>query len=357
MLAATGCKEREIRVYAAPKEAPASRPAPPMRAASVPETISWTLPGGWSELPGEGMRFATLIMEPAAEDGSRPALEMRITPLGLVTRDPLANVNRWRQQIGLGPVDAAGFAEVARAVDIDGRASHLIEMTAPAGEGASPHHLLAAIVPGDELVWFFMVLDHSDRVARHADAFETFMHSVRLQPAQMVDTGELPAGHPPVDAGAPPARADGTPGAAGLRWNTPEGWHAHAGNGSFRVVSFHVGGDPADAEVTITRFAGGAGTLLPNINRWRGQIGLSPVAQISDQPLDTVQVGDQEGRLLDIADARADDPSRQRMLVVLLTRDDIAWFVKMTGPHDVLEEQHATFVEFARGLRFVAEES
>jgi len=357
MLVALGCKEREIRAYAAPKDATPSRLAMPPTAPSAPETVSWSLPSGWSELPGEGLRFATLVLEPGANDGSRPALEMRITPLGLAAGDPLANVNRWRQQIGLGPLDAKQLPDVARSVAVDGRQAHLVNMTGAPGEHEAPHQILAAIVPGEQRVWFFMILDHSDRVAKHEQAFEEFVRSVQVQAAQSVDVAQLPEGHPPVRPSSPGADGGATADASGLRWTTPDGWHAHPGNSAFRVVSFHVGDEPADAEVTITRFAGGAGALLPNINRWRGQIGLAPIAALSDQPLDTVQVGGLEGQLLDIVDARADDPRRQRMLVVLLRRDDTTWFVKMTGPYDVLETESPTFVEFARGLRFVTEES
>jgi hypothetical protein len=362
----TGCKERKIRAYDAPKDATASRPSMTPPIPSTPETVSWSLPDGWRELPGEGLRFATLIVEGASEDGSRPALELRVTPLGLAARDPLANVNRWRVQIGLGPLEASQLEDVARETEIDARTVHLVNMQGQPGEHhESPHQILAAIVPGDERVWFFMILDHTDRVAKHEAAFEEFVRSVRVHPGQVPDASQMPAGHPPV------ASADGTPGApaggsnadaaaqaaAGVRWTAPEGWHAHPGNSSFRVVSFHVGADPASAEVTITRFTGGAGALLPNINRWRGQIGLAPVATVDEQPLDTLEVGDDKAQLLDIADSESADPSRARMLVVMLPRGDTAWFIKMTGPYEVLEAQRATFVEFARGLRFEVEQS
>jgi len=361
-----GCKERQIRAYAAPKDAAVSQPALPQAMPSAPETVAWTLPPGWREFPGEGLRFATLVLEPGGEDGSRPPLEMRVTPLGMAARDPLANVNRWRNQIGLDAISAAELGDVARAIDVDGRTVHLVDMTGETGELESPHQILAAIVPGDQRVWFFMVLDHVDRVDKHAKAFEDFVKSVRVKPAAAVDPTQMPAGHPPVDvaqndnaagAASDPDAAGAAGQAAGVRWSTPDGWHAHPGNGSFRVASFHVGAEPAAAEVTITRFAGGAGALLPNINRWRGQLGLDPIGAVAEQTLDTVEVGNARAELLDLSDSETDDPGRARMLVVLLARNDTAWFVKMTGPHDVLEAQRRVFVDFARSLRFDGEQS
>jgi len=364
-----GCKERQIRAYPAPKDESAAPSAMPTAMPTAPETVSWTLPPGWREFPGEGLRFATVLLEDAADDGSRPPLEMRVTPLGMAARDPLANVNRWRTQIGLEPIGPEQLGDVSRVIQVDGRSVHLVEMVGAAGENEPVHQILAAIVPGDERVWFFMVLDHADRVAKHVNAFETFITSVRVHPAQIADATQMPAGHPPVtsrpDASAPAnaghaadAEAAVAAGhAAGIHWETPDGWNGHPGNSSFRVASFDVGTEPAAAEVTITRFAGGAGALLPNINRWRGQLGLDPIGAVSEQTLESIVVGNDQGRLLDLSDQNAADPGRARMLVLLLERGDTVWFVKMTGPHDVLEAQRSVFIAFTKSLQFETEQS
>lgn len=358
-LSVVGCQEGDIREYDAPKESAASAPAMPTATPRGAENATWTLPDGWRELPGEGMRFATLVMEGATADG-RPALEMRVTPLGLAARDPLANVVRWRQQIGQGPITAAELPDYARELDVDGRTVHLVSLVADPGEHESPHQILAAIVPGNQRAWFFMILDHNDRLGPYEEAFETFVRSVRIE----TTTQQMPEGHPPVASGgetqATPHGGDAdaaAQAAAGVRWETPAGWHAHAGNGSFRVVSFHVGADPAPAEVTVTRFAGGAGALLPNINRWRGQLNLQPVASVDEQPVEALDVGGAPAELIDMADESSSEGTRARMLVVLMMRGDMAWFIKMTGPYEVLEAQRAGFLGFVRSMRFEAEQS
>lgn len=354
-----GCQDGDVRSYDAPKESAASPPAMSSRPPTAVETATWTLPDGWRELPGEGMRYATLVVEEASADG-RPALEMRVTPLGLSARDPLANINRWREQIGQPPITADELGDYARALDVDGRQAYLVNLVADPGEHDSPHQILAAIVPGDQRAWFFMILDHNDRLGPYEEAFETFVRSVRIE----TTAPQMPAGHPPIASGGeahdPSHGSDANTAAqaaAGVHWETPDGWHAHPGNGSFRVVSFHVGADPAPAEVTVTRFAGGAGSLLPNINRWRGQLGLEPVASVEEQPVERLEVAGAPAQLIDIADESSSESSRARILVVLMMRDDTAWFVKMTGPHEVLESQRDTFLGFARSMHFEAEQS
>jgi hypothetical protein len=71
----------------------------------------WTLPEGWREEAGSGMRVATLRMGDAGQE-----LELTVIPLprGDENDDEyvLTNVNRWRGQLGLGPINREKLAEV-----------------------------------------------------------------------------------------------------------------------------------------------------------------------------------------------------------------------------------------------------
>jgi len=152
-----------------------------------------------------------------------------------------------------------------------------------------------------------------------------------------------------MNAGIPAAPAGGPQ----LHWKTPPSWQEQPGNSAFRVATFAVAAAAGKAEVTITRFPGGVGGLLANINRWRGQLGLEPVTDVSQQPLESMVVDGQPAQLLDlVGPGGAGDAGRQRMLVVLLARDDLTWFVKMTGPNGFLDAQKRTFVDFARSIHF-----
>jgi hypothetical protein len=323
------------------------------------------------------MRFATLLLE--AGSGETPPLELRVTPLGFGARDPLANINRWREQIGLEPVGPKQLGQVAQEIEVDGRTAHVVSMVGPAAGQNPARQVLGAILPGNERVWFFLVMDRADRVGRYENPFAEFVRSIRVVGGQMAaaemppghpDTGGLPLGHPPIGSGS----GQGAPGSPGsgpmssdmngaiqaapaggpeLHWKTPSSWQEQAGSSAFRLATFAASGAAGKAEVTITRFPGGVGGLLANINRWRGQLGLQPVSDVSQQPLESLVVDGQPAQLLDlVGPSGAGDAGRSRMLVVLLAREDLSWFVKMTGPERFLDEQKRTFVDFARTIHF-----
>lgn len=99
----------------------------------VDEKPQWTLPEGWREKPGSGMRFATLEFGPA--DGP---LELSVIPLGVPPGDPsayvLSNVNRWRQQVQLPPIEAGELDKQSEKIELDGTIATAVDLRGPAGE-------------------------------------------------------------------------------------------------------------------------------------------------------------------------------------------------------------------------------
>ena len=154
----------------------------------------------------------------------------------------------------------------------------------------------------------------------------------------------------PGSMGALPEGATGSD-APALHWTTPPGWHEQPETNPSRLATLHVNDGTSRAEVTITRFPGDVGGMLPNINRWRGQIGLQPVGELSQQPTEPLQVDGGEASMVDLLGPGSGD-ARQRMLVVLVPRADFTYFVKMTGPDALVGRERAAFTSFARSLRF-----
>ncbi|MBN1855155.1 MAG: hypothetical protein JW829_20660 [Pirellulales bacterium] len=65
--------------------------------------LSWELPAGWQEFPATGIRYATLKFGPIDNP-----LELSVTALPAPEGNPddfvLANINRWRHQVGVPPI-------------------------------------------------------------------------------------------------------------------------------------------------------------------------------------------------------------------------------------------------------------
>jgi len=154
----------------------------------------------------------------------------------------------------------------------------------------------------------------------------------------------LPAGHPETPGGPPR-----------LQWKLPAGWQ-EVPPGQMRVASFRVGGTGGkQADVSVVPLPGQAGSDLDNVNRWRGQVGLPPVAAEELSKLaQTVEIAHQEGRLYEQAGPVPGSGETNRILAAVLRRGGVAWFFKMTGDDAVVAREKPGFVDFLTSLNLAA---
>ncbi|MCG8403298.1 MAG: hypothetical protein MJA84_17135 [Firmicutes bacterium] len=140
----------------------------------------------------------------------------------------------------------------------------------------------------------------------------------------------------------------------GIAWTLPEGWKETASQSSFRLATFIAGSGESEAEIAVTRLGGSGGSLLSNVNRWRGQIGLDPAAE-SDLPdmVEEFKAGDTPGVVLDMTGkpAVAGEPP-QRMLVAMLREEGgSSYFIKLTEPADIAALHRDSFMRFIESIR------
>src|SRR6185295_3802172 len=119
-----GCRKDEIKVYQVPKENPGkvTALASPREADTTP--IHWTVPAGWMERPGGSMRVGSFSIS----KDSRTA-DVSVIPLSGGAGGELENVNRWRDQVGLGPISQSELASETKTVDVSGAEGRLFEIT------------------------------------------------------------------------------------------------------------------------------------------------------------------------------------------------------------------------------------
>jgi hypothetical protein len=157
----------------------------------------------------------------------------------------------------------------------------------------------------------------------------------------------LPADHPPVAAGVGNDMAS-TPvptGSGSLAWAAPADWVAKP-VGPMRKGSFAVKGtNGAEADLSITAFPGNTGGLLANLNRWRGQVGLPPLAEGQlDGSLEHLDLNGLHFELVDFAGTANGTPTR--ILGAVLSRPDETWFFKLMGPDALVAAQRDSFRGF-----------
>lgn len=133
-----------IEVRSVPRQvAPATMPVPaPPATTSAAAPLAWTLPAGWSPAPAKTMRLAVFAVDLGG--GASGECGVFLFPGG---GDRLANVNRWRGQVGLPPVEAdalerelatdtCAFGPFAWAtIRGDGKAFLVAMLVTPAGQG------------------------------------------------------------------------------------------------------------------------------------------------------------------------------------------------------------------------------
>ena len=138
------------------------------------------------------------------------------------------------------------------------------------------------------------------------------------------------------------------------QWAKPENWREQPLS-EMRLGSFKVEGPNADAaDVSVIAFPGEAGGLISNINRWRGQLQLSPLSE--EQLPEVIQKTEVDNVPTDLVDFQTavNAPKPSRILGAVLQAGDRTWFVKMTGPPQLIESQRQIFLDFVKSFRFTS---
>lgn len=177
-------------------------------------------------------------------------------------------------------------------------------------------------------------------------------------PATM--NGQLPDGHPPIGGSPAPASSpmgtmpdgSGPRVAAGnaLTWTAPAHWQAKTAS-SFRKGSYNITGEgDAVADLAITAFPGDTGGLFANVNRWRGQIGLPPIAE--SELATGVQHLDVNGFHIEVVDILGSlNGQPTRMLGAIVPHEGQTWFFKLVGPDAIVVREQAAFREFLATIK------
>jgi hypothetical protein len=122
--------------------------------------------------------------------------------------------------------------------------------------------MLGAIIPNAQEAWFFKLQGPDEEILGLMPSFINFTKSVSIKNGKVT-------------------------------WKAPDDWKEQAG-GQFRVTTFLIPhGDQKPYELAVTRLDAADGVndkyLQANLSRWRGQLGLEPIA-IEDIPSLTTKV-------------------------------------------------------------------
>jgi len=361
IITAAGCGRDGVKVYHVSDTDTASPAAPPAVAAgAMPMTmpgglpapdnsglpsIQYTMPAGWEKKAPSAMRVASFGV---AQDGK--SADVSVIPMGGMAGGNLANVNRWRGQVGLGLVDEAAVQKMTEKVTIAGQDAELFDI-----EGTGSNRIIASVLNREDTAWFFKITGDAALVEAQKTAFVAFLKSVSFgaptaAAAPVPDMGQLPASHPPIGgmtsaAQVPTADAGGKP-----TWTVPAGWQ-EAPLTQFLIAKYAITDTAgAQAAVNVSSLAGDGGGLLANVNRWRGQLGLAPASDADLAKLPTIDASGIKATLIEFSGTSAGKPAQ--LVGVVLPLGGQTWFYKLMGDAGVVTPQKEAFIKFVQSAKY-----
>lgn len=255
---------------------------------------TWTLPEGWKQLEGNQSRFATIQM-----GTSDAPVEMSVTQLPMRGGDEtdylLANVNRWRGELGLAPIDAAELDKETKKITAGPQEILLVDLAA---------YLDGTPSQGDV---YTRTMEELEEIAR--------MRGEEVSPPE-------------------------------VKFTLPKGWKETPA-GQFQISRFVVGDEKDPVEISISSAGGDLGA---NINRWRGQVGLEPISeQELASALHPTQVFGEKAGQIEIVGPPGE--KQQAILGVIAPSGRTNWFIKLKGPVKPALEQKQNFEAFVKSLK------
>ena len=135
----------------------------------------WEVPSGWKEISGGQFLVAKFLLSGGAEGQAAVNVSMSAGEGGGLQE----NVNRWRRQLGLGPLSADELAKAVHTLETSGAKASVVEMSGTDAKTAQPTRLVGVIVPQAGQTWFYKLMGDGQVVEAEKGAFMKFVQSAK----------------------------------------------------------------------------------------------------------------------------------------------------------------------------------
>ena len=155
-----------------------SEPTQPVEppAGANPSKPAWEIPSGWQETSANQMLLAKFAV--TNQDGEA---EITVSSFPGEVGGLLANVNRWRGQVGLAALTQEDLDKSVSRLDVLGGTATLVDMNGHAAARAGKETRLVGVVwPRGGQTWFYKLMGDPSAAGREKDAFVKFVQSVRF---------------------------------------------------------------------------------------------------------------------------------------------------------------------------------
>ena len=304
---------------------------------------AFDLPAGWSELPPRPFRVVNLQVA-GHEDAT-----CHLTPLSGDGGGLLANVNRWRSQIGLPGIGEADLARLPTHKFFNSRAVFLDLAGTYAGMGQSGAKedwgLMGLLLVSNQASLFLKMQGPAAVLQKEKKHFLDLAASFHWKAGGGT---ENPHGAAASGTGQATSQPSAAASAGGLRYDKPGAWTSKPGS-QYRLINFAVGKGGL-TECYVSQSGGG---LQPNFDRWCGQMGHKPVSTSALK--ESLSILGVQTPLLEIEGSfqgmRGPRIDKAGMLAAYVEAQGTSYAIKLTGPIEEVRAAKKDFVNFVQSLR------
>ncbi len=265
---------------------------------------TWKLPTDWRALEGNAFRFATIRMGSTEQ---APELSVSQLPQGDdVDNYLLANLNRWRGQLQLPPWTVEEMRRDMQQLTAGEQKVYYVSLEGTSGGGG-------------------------------------------MTPPFAGGGAAPPRGTPPVGPAVAPNPADTIPEESGLSFDKPEAWEQVQPASSFTMLAFRAAEGETKLDVTVSQLGGDAGGMLPNVNRWRGQLQLPPIDE-AQLATDLKDIPSELGKAKWVEIVDKSEPHRA-IFAAIISGPEATWFVKAQGNAALADKQRQAVLDFVNSLK------
>jgi hypothetical protein len=146
------------------------RVAEPQEPSAAAPQLKWKTPEGWTEVPAASMRYASF--NAAGENGAK--IDISIVTFPGDGGSDSDNVNRWRRQIRLAPIDENAVNAEVNPLNTAATSFSTTDIT------GSEARTIAAWTRRDGRVWFFKMTGPGSAVEKEKSKFFDFVRSIQF---------------------------------------------------------------------------------------------------------------------------------------------------------------------------------
>jgi hypothetical protein len=152
---------------------------PPAHGGGSSASPTWTTPPGWEVTAPTPMIHSKWVVT-GGDSGSVTEITASVFPGE--TGGLVANLNRWRSQVGLSPAPDAELLALENNLDVLGGKATLADFTGSSPEDGAEKRMIAAVVRRGPQTWFYKILGPAPAVEAQRDAFVRFVQTVQYPP-------------------------------------------------------------------------------------------------------------------------------------------------------------------------------